>query len=468
MLWLLLPLGAGIATAVELGVSTLHASIFTLLSLVLLFALRRVWATYLLLFGFGALTASFTTSRTTIDPLYNTTIAITMREGSYAQIVGYSDQMGEWRDCHVKALVWGAGSEKRGQVQLVRGDILRIDPTQSGYYSAMASRGYHHRVRVNASLDSATAGNQPLAVRLNEWALERLKRLGLDDQTFALCSAVALARRENLDSATVENYNRCGAAHLLALSGLHVGVVLLIIAAVTYYLPLLTRGNILADILSILAIWLFALMAGAGESVLRAAWMFSLLRLSSILSRQYSSLNALFAAAALILCFDPAALYDLGFILSFSAVAAILVVGVPLSQWSRSGIGAVDFVVSSLIISLVATVATAPLISHSFGYVALLSPLSTLPLLLSITTIILCSILWILIPLPLLAPLFRHILQVAATLQDAIVKWFASTTYGYIPIRLTIPALCLCYGVMVATLLAITFLISKRRSRFPR
>ncbi|MFR9534953.1 MAG: ComEC/Rec2 family competence protein [Rikenellaceae bacterium] len=313
----------------------------------------------------------------------------------------------------------------------------------------MHRKGFEASVKINNILSINELEHIPLSAKMNRWAMSRLRSLELPDEAFALAAAVGLARREQLSSETTKSYNRTGVAHLLSLSGLHLGVIMLIISAFTFFMPLMRNGHIAADVIAIIAIWLFAFMVGLSESVTRAAWMFSLLKLSSILSRRYNSLNALFTAAVAILCLNPSSLYDLGFALSFTAVAAIIVVGVPICKLVDTDYKILDFVSTSLIISCVATISTTPLISNAFGYIVLLSPITTLPLLLTIFVIILSTTLWVICPFPQLAPLFYWTLEVATTIQNYIVEWFASWEFGVIDYRLSDFGLGVSYLIVI-------------------
>lgn len=116
-----------------------------------------------------------------------------------------------------------------------------------------------------------------------------------------------------------------GLAHILALSGLHVGVIAWIIAILLF--PLFLTGHRTArSIITIITLWLFAIMTGLSASVVRAVVMASVIVLAAILQRARSSVNSLCLAALVILVFDPSALWAVGFQLSFAAVLAIVLI----------------------------------------------------------------------------------------------------------------------------------------------
>ncbi|MFI3323987.1 MAG: ComEC/Rec2 family competence protein [Rikenellaceae bacterium] len=438
MLWVLLPLVAGIISAQYLVLPLLLPLLVVVTCIALLLIKGWIAALYPLIYcvGFFATTLSYG-SITPATTQYDATIALHINNRYEGEILARQDRDDSWYTTrHKVAISAGAADSLLHQTIICRANILQLNPDENSYLRTMHQKGYSGVVKISKVLNTSELAQIPLPRRVNNWALQRLERLELREVTFASAAAMSLARREFLDYDLRESYSRSGTAHLLALSGLHLGVVLMIITSACYFIPLLRRGHIVADILAIVAIWLFAVMAGLGESVMRAAWMFSLLQLAALFSRRYNSLNSLYTAAVMILCCDPAALYDISFRLSFVAVAGILLVGAPLSRRLQSGNFVVDFVVTSIVIGATSTIATSPLISHYFGYIVLLSPLTTAPLLLTLTVIILSSTLWVMAPLPLLAPIASYAIECAVTIQNHIVAWFASWGYGLIDYRL--------------------------------
>ncbi len=444
MLWLLLPLMAGIYVATLAGGALLYFGTLFLLATLALFLLRKVWCIYPIIFAFGAIITSLSLPHDELMERRDVRFVVDLREDHTARIISIEADDGLFNSCNHKVLVRGA-EQLLPSVAVVQGSIRPFAEPLNPYLRSMRRRGVQGYIIIDTLLAEPAATRSSLSAQLNDWAMERLERLELRPTAFAVAAAEGLAHREGLSDQVISNYNHSGTAHLLALSGLHFGVVMLIIYIFTFPLPLLRNGHIAADLLAIVAIWLFALMAGMGQSVMRAAWMFSLLRLLSMVSRQYSSLNSLFVAAAMILCFDPLACFDVGFSLSFIAVLTILLVGVPLVRRVRCGSRVLDIVVHAIIIGTVASIAVSPLISNVFGYFSLLGPLATLPLLPLLTITVAATLLWVLFPLEPLSPLFWWVIEVATTLQNYLVEWFASWGVGLINYRISDLGLCASY-----------------------
>ncbi len=293
--------------------------------------------------------------------------------------------------------------------------------------SVAESRGY---------VDYRYAAPRTWGQRANVWCYERLELLGLESQDMALLSAMLLGRRGAIDGELRAVYARSGSAHLLAISGLHLGVILVLANFLFSFLNLFWRGNVWRNLFVLAAVWGYVCVVGASASVVRAGVMFSVLQLALFMARGYSSVSGLAAAVVAMALFDPKVLFDVGFLLSFSAVGAILLWGLPLwgvASWELRGFfrrfdsfGVVGFLVLSLIIGLVCSVATAPLVGYAFGYVAfwgvLLSPLVTI----SVGVALGLGVVWILFGFGAVAPLFRWCLELVLGVQNCAVGFMAS------------------------------------------
>ena len=189
-------------------------------------------------------------------------------------------------------------------------------------------------------------------------------------------AALLLGESGSIDKATRQEFSAAGVAHVLALSGLHVGIIALIIWWLLFPLDYL-RLKKMRLLLTIAAIALFTAFTGLSPSVVRSAIMIGMVFVSFIFYRRSMSLNALSLAALVILVFSPSAVYSVGFQLSFITVASILLFArVP--QWLMSGHRWVNHLSATVITSLVAMLATVALSAHYFHTVSLMSVLSNL------------------------------------------------------------------------------------------
>ncbi|WP_435578909.1 ComEC/Rec2 family competence protein [Gilvibacter sp.] len=140
---------------------------------------------------------------------------------------------------------------------------------------------------------------------------------------YELLAALLLGYKAQLRPETKAQFAHAGIAHLLAVSGLHLGIVALFAGWVLAFLKRLPHGKIIYALCLLLCLWGFAFMSGASTSVLRAATMFSCLIVGKLLGR-YHGINSLFTSLWILLLIDPFYAFQVGFQLSYTAVFFIL------------------------------------------------------------------------------------------------------------------------------------------------
>ena len=197
--------------------------------------------------------------------------------------------------------------------------------------------------------------------------LERYRQMGANDEQYAVLAAMTLGDKSAMTKELKDIYAASGASHVLALSGLHLGIIYMLLTIV----PMGRRLRRVTLPLTVVAIWAFVLLVGMPLSVVRAAVMISTYALLSLANHGRMSLNALALAAIIILMVSPDSLWDVGFQLSFAAMTAILMVQ-PLIE----GIIAPAYLFDRILlrwawgvatVSLAAQVGTAPLVAYYFG-----------------------------------------------------------------------------------------------------
>ena len=254
----------------------------------------------------------------------------------------------------------------------------------------------------------------PQAPGIHLRAVASLGRLPLSDDASAVVRAMTAGDRSGITPELREAYSRSGFSHLLAVSGLHTGIVFALVNLLLGWLPLLRRGHLLRNVAVVAAVWCFVAAAGFPPSAVRAAVMCTLLQTALASASEYVAMNALAAAAFGMLLWNPAWIGDISFSLSFLAVAGILVWGVPLCRRLRGRNRVVRLVGEAYLIGLAATLATAPLVAHTFSLVPLVGVLVNPVAILLATVVVFGGALWLLLPAAWLAPVVAFPVGAAA------------------------------------------------------
>jgi competence protein ComEC len=202
-------------------------------------------------------------------------------------------------------------------------------------------------------------------------------------QETALAKALLTGDRSDLDPELVQAYSNTGVVHIMAISGLHLGLIYILLFRICSVIPVIQNKKWLKFILILLGIWFFAVMTGSSPSVLRSAIMLSFLALSILQKRKISSYNFWAVAAFILLCLDPLLLFNVGFQLSFSAVLGILVAQRPIYHWFHFDNKMVNYVWEMISVTIAAQLFTLPMCLyyfHQFPVLFILSNLIAIPL----------------------------------------------------------------------------------------
>ncbi len=304
-------------------------------------------------------------------------------------VVAVESETGEWRPAEGRLLTYQRGTlPKQGDTLLLRCRINRItsppNPLAFDYARYMGNRGIFHQafVRLDEKLLYPFRGRPGIrrqAEQLRHRCLRILNRHLSNPDAFAVGAALVLGYREALEDELRDAYAQSGAIHILAVSGLHVGLVYLAFSLGLRWLPRTsTVWRLLQVLIQLAGIWGFVLLAGLPPSAVRAATMFSFFVIGRVLSRDASVYNILAAAAFCMLIIDPRLLFDVGFQLSYAAVLGIV-------SWQGSiyrslylSHPAFDYFWKLISVSLAAQLATFPLSLYYFNQFPLLFWLSGL------------------------------------------------------------------------------------------
>lgn len=184
---------------------------------------------------------------------------------------------------------------------------------------------------------------------------------------FAVLAALTLGYKEAIDPELRESYSHSGAMHILAVSGLHVGVIYLVL---NWLLSLVFRGRkagVLKVAFVVILLWLYAFITGLPPSVIRSATMFSLVAIGAALERKSQIYNTISVSAFLILISEPDYIYDIGFQLSYAAVISIVYFQPYIAGLHGSRSRVICWLRDLAAVSLAAQIGTLPLAIYYFN-----------------------------------------------------------------------------------------------------
>ena len=277
------------------------------------------------------------------------------------------------------------------------------------------------------------------------------------DKELAVISALLLGYKDLLDRETIMTYSSSGAMHVLAVSGLHVGIIYLVLNSLFFFFCNIKYGNYLKAIVLILSLWAYALLTGLSPSVLRAATMFSFIIIGSALNRETNIYNTLAASAFVLLLYNPYILLQVGFQLSYAAVLGIVYLQPKLYNLFRPSNWLLDKIWAITAVSIAAQLATFPLgmyYFHQFPNYFLLSNLFVIPL----ATFIINGgiLLFVISAIPVFPIYISWVVNKLLFFLNLSVKWVESLPYSLsLGISITKGETLIIYGIIFLFIIAI-------------
>jgi competence protein ComEC len=264
---------------------------------------------------------------------------------------------------------------------MIKGTVIPIseprNPTSFNYKNFLEKRSIHTQIRADSLILSQIDNSQ------FSWISVRKKALSLVDNNFdvataPIAKALLLGYKNDLEGETRNAFARAGLSHIMAVSGLHVGLVIAPFWLIIPFLWTKKYGSKIGLVLLISILFFYAGLTGFSAPVLRASVMAILLTYGKLFSKSSNSINLMGIAALLILIISPHQLFEIGFQLSFAAVLIILLI-LPVVQstipyWIR--IRWYGSPIMVIIISLVVQFGLYPLQAYYFGEVSIISPLA--------------------------------------------------------------------------------------------
>jgi competence protein ComEC len=316
---------------------------------------------------------------------------------AHTKVVSRLDSLGKWQKINRKAIIYFKTDSlctnlHYGDMILVSGALRPVpgtsNPDAFNYRQYLQNQGIYFQLFVEPEQWKyiGIAGHNPIKagaeICRNEF-LDVFRLFGIEGQEFALAAALLLGSRDFLEKETEQEFSNAGAVHVLSVSGLHVGIMYVVIDKLLFFLK---RGRIsrkFHHILIILCIWAYAFISGLPSSVIRAALMFSLVAAGNMMKRSPENYNILAVAAFLQLLIDPFEITRVGFQLSYLAVLGIFAFYKPLNELISPKNGLAAWTWSIIAVSVAAQLVTFPLGSyyfHMFPVYFLLTNMIVVPL----------------------------------------------------------------------------------------
>jgi competence protein ComEC len=257
-------------------------------------------------------------------------------------------------------------------------DYKRYCAFQDIYHQAFLKTGDY---KILSTTKTNWLNQSLISARL--WVLTILRKYIKEKNEVAVAEALLIGYRDDLDKELVQSYSNTGVVHIIAISGLHLGMIYGVMVWMFGLFKKRKWNRFIKPITILPVLWLFTFIAGAVPSILRSAVMFTCIIVGESMSRKTSIYNTLSASAFILLLINPFFLWDVGFQLSFAAVLSIIAFSKPVAKWFYFQNKLLSGTWKLAAISLAAQVLTLPIVLfhfHQFPNLFLLTNIIIVPL----------------------------------------------------------------------------------------
>jgi len=203
-----------------------------------------------------------------------------------------------------------------------------LNPYQFNYKNYLAKQGIHQQVYAKKLelllLNQTSTSFLEFIAAFRLKIQQSLQQYDFSEDELAIMNALLLGQRQDISKELTANYSKAGAIHILAVSGLHVGIILWMLSFVLKPLERYKKGKVIKLVLVVLFLWFFAVLAGMSASVTRAVTMFSAIAIGQFFNKRNAIEQSLIFSMFLLLLLKPLFLFDVGFQLSYLAVFGII------------------------------------------------------------------------------------------------------------------------------------------------
>lgn len=458
----ILPLAiAGILLGEVVAIEVWWVAVGATLSSVLGYTWRRKWqgevyiALSILLWAMCA--TEIRTPQTTSEPSSPTEHVVTISTTPHTS--------GRWQRCEATTEWCG----RRAKIQLRADTSLYISlgerGTASGYLNPLPEGSYGNLMRRRgfvgtlylthpADWHATNTISTPLiaARRVQHTLTSRIDSLGLEPNEEAIVKAMLLGERSGISPSLRKAYSRAGASHILAISGLHVGIVAMLVWWLCGLLPIVgRRGHIVRNCIASVVMVIYAVICGLSPSVVRATIMFVVAQMALGYGTSRNTMNTLCGAVTIMLLANPNNLFDISFQMSVVAVAGILVGYRPLNDYfgGREHQTLLTPLLGVVIVGLCSTFATLPLVAHTFSTISLVGIFLNPIVILTAEIIVMGGLIWVSLPFEWLQPVAKWVIGGAAEVQNRAVEYASGLSWSAVECQVPLWVTLLAYGAML-------------------
>ncbi len=363
------------------------------------------------------------------------------------------DSMGQKLQVDDEILVFAAKEEVK----------TPLNPHQFNYRDYMLKQGIYHQLKLDVNnhtvLENPSRTIKGYAASLRQNIITKLEQTNFGNAELGIIQALFLGQRDTVSVEIYTDYKNAGAVHILAVSGLHIGIILLFLTYIFRPLELLPKGKTIKLVVIVFLLWCFAYLAGLSASVVRAVTMFSFVAYALYLNRPSNTYNILaLSMFFILLVFDPKLLFDVGFQMSYAAVFAIVWIYPLLQKFWYPKNWFIRKVWQLLSVSMAAQIGVLPIslyYFHQFPGLFFISNLLIVPflgLILGLGIIVIAMVLLNIAPHSLI-----ELYDTIISLMNAIIKWVAQQeAFIFRNIPFDSVQLVLTYGLLISMIWMLT------------
>ncbi len=319
----------------------------------------------------------------------------------------------------------------------VRGYLTTVQSIYRDYLSYMHSQNIYHVVYADSILTGSRQNSlQARATRMQSRFARQLSILIPEPEIQAIALAMFLGEKSQLSQGLKMRFSIAGASHILAISGMHIGIIYLILNLLFSWLHLFLYGKKLKYTVILILLLVYMGITGATPAVVRATLMFGMLLVMKLLKFRHYILNVVALASLIQMLIDPSIVYTVSFQLSYLAVSGIIVLYPQLEKYIHTPWKALNHLYSCIGITLCATLATAPLVWINFGTFPVYFLLTNILIsLLSVLIVWVGFLLILLIYVPVVSVGIAGLVSILIQFLIEIISWISSLPHAQLTVN---------------------------------